>query len=65
MLNRNQILLYCYRYDPQIGKYTAATMKILRITGVVFVLGMMFFVWLAIRKDRSADEAQSHTLGAA
>ena len=61
----DQILLYCYRYDPQVGKYTAVTMRILRITGVVFVLGMILFVWLAIRRDRSADEAQSHTLGAA
>ncbi len=61
----DQILLYCYRYDPQIGKYTAVTMRILRITGAVFVLGMIIFVWIAIRRDRSANDAKSHTLGAA
>lgn len=61
----DQILLYCYRYDPQVGKYTVMTMRILRITGAVFVLGMIIFVWIAIRRDRSANDAQSHTLGAA
>ena len=61
----DQILLYCYRYDPQVGRYTAVTMRILRITGAVFVLGMILFVWIAIRKDRSANDAESHTLGAA
>lgn len=61
----DQILLYCYRYDPQVGRYTAATMRILRITGVVFVLGMVIFVWISIRRDRSARDAESHTLGAA
>lgn len=61
----DQILLYCYRYDPQVGRYTAVTMRILRITGALFVLGMIIFVWIAIRRDRSANDAQSHTLGAA
>ena len=61
----DQILLYCYKYDPAVGKYTAMTMRILRITGAVFVLGMIIFVWIAIRRDRSANDAQSHTLGAA
>lgn len=61
----DQILLYCYRYDPQVGRYTALTMRILRITGAVFVLGMVIFVWIAIRRDRSANDAESHTLGAA
>ena len=61
----DQILLYCYRYDPQIGKYTAMTMRILRITGAIFVLGMIIFVWIAIRRDQSANDAESHTLGAA
>jgi len=61
----DQILLYCYRYDPQIGKYTILTMRILRITGAIFVLGMIIFVWIAIRRDQSANDAESHTLGAA
>ena len=61
----DQILLYCYRYDPQVGKYTVMTMRVLRITGAVFVLGLIIFVWIAIRRDQSANDAQSHTLGAA
>lgn len=61
----DQILLYCYRYDPQIGKYTAMTMRILRLTGAVFVVGLILFVWIGIRRDQSADDTQKRTLGAA
>lgn len=61
----DQILLYCYRYDPQIGKYTVMTMRILRITGVMFSLGLILFMWVSFRRDRRANEAQSPTLGAA
>ncbi|MCG8457517.1 MAG: SCO family protein, partial [Holophagales bacterium] len=31
----DQILLYCYRYDPEVGRYTAVAMRILRLTGAV------------------------------
>src|SRR5262245_50518955 len=41
----DQLLLYCYHYDPATGKYGAAVMRIMRIAGVVTVLvivGMLF-----------------------
>jgi len=34
----DQLLLYCYHYDPATGKYGAAVMKIMRTAGVVTVL---------------------------
>jgi protein SCO1 len=34
----DQLLLYCYHYDPASGKYGAAVMKIMRIAGVLTVL---------------------------
>ena len=61
----DQILLYCYRYDPQIGKYTVMTMRILRVTGALFSVGLILFMWVSFRRDRRANKIESPTLGAA
>lgn len=37
----DQLLLYCYHYDPASGKYGAAVMKIIRIAGVLTVLSII------------------------
>ena len=37
----DQLLLYCYHYDPATGKYGAAVMKVMRIAGVLTVLGIV------------------------
>jgi protein SCO1/2 len=37
----DQLLLYCYHYDPATGKYGAAVMKIMRIAGVLTVLSII------------------------
>ena len=36
----DQLLLYCYHYDPATGKYGAAIMKVMRIAGVITMLGI-------------------------
>ena len=48
----DQLLLYCYHYDPTKGKYGAAIFNILRISalGTVLVLGGFMFVML--RRER-------------
>lgn len=61
----DQVLLYCFRYDPTLGKYTAVTMRILRITAVLFVLGMAAFVWFLRKQERSSSQLPRPKLGAA
>lgn len=51
----DQVLLYCYKYDPKIGQYTALTMRLLRITGGLFALGLIAFLWFSFRHDRAAQ----------
>lgn len=51
----DQILLYCYKYDPKIGQYTALTMRLLRIVGGLFALGLIVFLWFSFRHDRAAQ----------
>ena len=43
----DQLLLYCYRYDPATGKYGAVVMNMLRVGGIVTMaclLAMMLFL---------------------
>jgi len=42
----DSILLYCYRYDPETGKYTMTALNLVRAAGVatVLVLGSALFV---------------------
>jgi protein SCO1/2 len=47
----DQLLLYCYHYDPSTGKYGAAVMKIMRIAGVLTVLSIITML-LALKARR-------------
>lgn len=60
----DQVLLYCYRYDPTQGKYTAAVLRIMRVVGGLFVAGLLLLLWLAFRRDRRVERAETPRLGA-
>lgn len=47
----DELLLYCYHYDPETGKYGAVVMNIMRLGGALTVLLLGGFIWLAMRKD--------------
>jgi protein SCO1 len=51
----DQILLYCFHYDPHTGKYSAVVMNIVRLAGAltVLILGALL-VWLW-RRDLSGS----------
>jgi protein SCO1 len=42
----DQVLLFCFHYDPATGQYTAAVMNLVRLGGVATLLGLgvLFFV---------------------
>jgi protein SCO1/2 len=46
----DQLLLYCYRYDPQAGRYSASILNIVRLGGVVTILGLGAFILTAGRR---------------
>lgn len=54
----DQLLLLCYHYDPNSGKYTALTINVLRVAGTMTVLALGALIVLAIRweKTRSVQE---------
>ncbi len=47
----DQLLLYCYEYDPVTGKYGAIVMRFVRLGGVVTVAGLLSLMWLLRRRD--------------
>jgi protein SCO1/2 len=51
----DQILLFCYHYDPATGKYGALVMKMVRVAGAGFVLVFGAILWMAIRRERRSE----------
>ena len=47
----DQVLLFCFHYNPVIGKYSAVTMNIVRLGGAVTVIGLLLMVVLLRRRE--------------
>jgi protein SCO1/2 len=48
----DQVLLYCFHYDPVVGKYSAAAMNILRLAAAATVIALGSFLIVQWRRDR-------------
>jgi protein SCO1/2 len=48
----DQLLLYCFHYDPLTGRYGLAIMRVIRAGGVLTVVALAGFVWTALRRER-------------
>lgn len=48
----DQLLLYCYHYDPTTGRYGLVIMNVIRLAGIVTVLALAAFIWSMLRRDR-------------
>jgi protein SCO1/2 len=48
----DQLLLYCYHYDPAAGRYGAVVMNMVRVAGVAFVLLLSGFLFLMWRREK-------------
>ena len=50
----DQLMLYCYHYDPGTGKYGLVIMRAMRVAGVVTILGMaamLLVLWRVKRRN--------------
>jgi protein SCO1/2 len=50
----DQLLLYCYHYDPQTGKYGAVITRILRLSGLVTILIVGAMLLILFRRGATA-----------
>lgn len=48
----DKVLLFCYHYDPNTGKYGAVVMNMLRVASVVTILLMALGFMFLMRRDR-------------
>jgi protein SCO1/2 len=59
----DQVLLYCYHYDPMTGKYGAVIGNILKLSGLATVLIMGIFMFVMFRADRRYGHGSGHSSG--
>ena len=53
----DQILLFCYHYDPSTGKYTPIALNILRAAGGATVFALGGFILVMLIRDRKSGSA--------
>ncbi|MDT4965288.1 MAG: hypothetical protein QOJ64_25 [Acidobacteriota bacterium] len=53
----DQLLLYCYHYDPTTGRYGLVVIRMMQIGGVVTVIGIGMLLLLLRRRNEKANVA--------
>lgn len=48
----DQVLLFCFRYDPATGRYSALTLNVVRVAGGLTVAVLVFGVTFMLRRER-------------
>ncbi len=48
----DQIMLYCFNYDPEQGRYGVVIMNSMRVAGVITLLAMGSFMFIMFKRDR-------------
>ena len=59
----DSVLLYCFHYDPQIGRYSAMTMNMVRLGAVVTLVALASLVLLMLWRERRAGRLATAAAG--
>jgi len=54
-----KIVLYCYHYDPQDGKYTLMATRVMQISGLITVVALGTFLGLMWARERRRKKAET------
>jgi protein SCO1/2 len=57
----DQVLLYCFHYDPTTGKYALVVMNVLRLAGLITVAVLATFMIVMFRRDFRSARSQRGT----
>ena len=49
----DQLLLFCYHYDPATGKYSLLVTNLIRLAGIATVLALVAFIAVMLRRERN------------
>jgi protein SCO1/2 len=55
----DQVLLFCFHYNPAEGKYGAAVMNLVRLGGALTIVAVAVFVFVLWRQERRKARAQA------
>jgi len=55
----DRLLLYCYHYDPELGRYSAATMSLVRAGGIATLVLLGGFVGIMLGRERRRAAARA------
>jgi len=55
----DQLMLFCFRYDPSAGKYSAAALAVVRLGGLVTVLSLAAFIGLSRWRETHPPSTRS------
>ncbi len=58
----DELLLFCYRYDPVTGRYGVVIMNIIRLTGFSSVLALGTLIVAMLRRDRRKSRVEERGL---
>ncbi|MFB3904812.1 MAG: SCO family protein [Acidobacteriota bacterium] len=58
----DQVLLYCFHYDPLTGKYGLMVRNLLRIGGIGTLVVLGGFIFLMLRRERAARRAADQSV---
>lgn len=50
-----QLMLYCYHYDPSTGKYGLSILKVMRLGGIVTLIGLGAMLFVFWRRNKTKD----------
>jgi protein SCO1/2 len=57
----DQMLLFCYHYDPESGKYGVAIMNLVRFAGAATVVCLVTYIVWSVRRERRLRARLAHT----
>jgi protein SCO1 len=55
----DHLLLYCFQYDPSSARYSASILKIMRLGGVLTILGIVAGILIFRRRDSNSNHSNS------
>jgi protein SCO1/2 len=58
----DELLLYCFHYDPLTGRYGLAIYRVIRAAGLATVVGLGCFIGVSLRRERMQRQLSSSLL---
>ncbi len=56
----DDVLLFCYHYDPATGTYGAAMLNLVRLGGIATVAALVVFITMSLRRERATAHEAAH-----